>query len=414
MLNNLTENKERKADVRIRITLLLSQIITTIVVCIGIYAVSVFTDRIEYAAERKLMSDLALGEQIIDLSYPGPWQLVNGHLYKGMTLMEERHEILDQIGELTGDTVTVFRGATRVSTNVTQENIRLINTQVYDEVKKVVLINGETYQGSAIVVGTKNYTAYKPIKNNNGEIIGIWYMGVPATPYEKIISEFRNKMILYSTLGILMAFLLILFLSNTLYKPSERFAAKVEITRGDAPAYTKPAMVQDELDQLSFMLNDIKEKNSNLISKAGISFTANDTGQIIQRFGIKSQEIMPIVDLITNIARQTTFLAWSATIEASEAGEKGRRFTGVIEQVRQLAEESDYAAKQIAEIINELQNEVNKAVKMSADSAVSSNAKGVNELTVEQIAEIEVINTSIDGLNRIIEALEDAIDRFKV
>ena len=79
MLNNLTENKERKADVRIRITLLLSLIITTIVVCIGIYAVSVFTDRIEYAAERKLMSDLALGEQIIDLSYPGPWQLVNGH-----------------------------------------------------------------------------------------------------------------------------------------------------------------------------------------------------------------------------------------------------------------------------------------------------------------------------------------------
>lgn len=413
MLNNLTENKERKADVRIRVTLLLSLIITTIVVCIGIYAVSVFTDRIEYAAERKLMSDLALGEQIIDLSYPGPWQLVNGHLYKGMTLMEERHEILDQIGELTGDTVTVFRGDTRVSTNVTQENIRLINTQVYDEVKKAVLINGETYQGRAIVVGAKNYTAYKPIKNNNGEIIGIWYMGVPATPYEKIISEFRNKMILYSALGILLAFLLILFLSNTLYKPSERIA-KIEITSGDAPAYTKPAMVQAELDQLSFMLNDIKELTSNLINKAGINFTANDTGQIIQRLGIKSQEIMPIVDLITNIARQTTFLAWSATIEASEAGEKGRRFTGVIEQVRQLAEESDYAAKQIAEIINELQNEVNKALKISADSAVTSNAKDFNELTAEQITEIEVINTTIDRLNQIIEAIEDAIVRFNV
>jgi len=415
MLIYLTERKERDADVRIRITVLLSLIITAIIVIIAMFAVKAFTDRIEEAVELKLISDLALGEQVMDLNYPGPWQLVNGHLYKGMILMEERHEMLDQLGELTGDTVTVFRGDTRVSTNVTQENIRLINTQVYDEVKKAVLLNGETYLGSAIVVGTKNFTAYKPIKNNSGEIIGIWYMGVPATPYEKIISDFRYKMILYSALGIFLALLLIIFLSNTLYKPAERRGAKVEFTGGDAPPYTKPAMLQHELDQLSFMLNDIKEKASNPNSRTGISFTAN-SGQIIQRLGIKSQEIMPIVDLITNIARQTTFLAWNANAEASGAGEKGRRLAGVIEQVRQLAEESDYAAKQIAEIISELQNEVNKAIKISAGNqqkAVNS-ANDTNELTAEQIAGIEEINALIDGLNQIIEALEEIIGRFKV
>ncbi|MDD3853767.1 MAG: cache domain-containing protein [Syntrophomonadaceae bacterium] len=415
MVIGLNGSKERELDVRIQITVLLSLIITAIIVSIGIYAVMVFTERIEHAAKQKLISDLTLGEQIMELNYPGPWHLVNGHLYKGMTLMEERHEMLDHIGQLTGDTVTVFRGDTRVSTNVTQENIRLINTQVYDEVKKAVLINGETYLGSAIVVGTKNFTAYKPIKNSSGKIIGIWYMGVPSTPYDKAVSEFRNNMIVYSALGIFLIILFTLLLVYLLYKPVFNNVEAFQTTGDDRLCPNSSIPMKDINDYLDAIVNVMKEKISKLNGDIGaISPRVHFYEQLIDELREKSQKIMPSVDLITNIARQTNFLAWDAANEASEVkNNQGKRFMVAADEMRKLAEESGYAAKQIGDLINELQNIIIEA----ATQAASGNPIApldINGEPADQMAGIEEINASIDGLNQIIEALEEAIGRFKI
>lgn len=57
---------------------------------------------------------------------------------------------------------------------------------------------GRTYVGEADVVGTVNQTAYEPIKNAAGEVIGIWYVGVPNSTYDLLAAGFRNNIVLFA------------------------------------------------------------------------------------------------------------------------------------------------------------------------------------------------------------------------
>ena len=90
--------------------------------------------------------------------------------------------------------------------------------------------------------------------------------------------------------------------------------------------------------------------------------TVNNSASVVTKLGERSKEIGQIVDTIAGIASQTNLLALNAAIEAARAGEQGRGFAVVAEEVRKLAEQSQDAAKRIAELIREIQGETNDAV----------------------------------------------------
>lgn len=139
------------------------------------------TTVIEKDALEKARSDLFMGMALMDAMYPGEWRVEEDKLYKGETLINNNHQLVDKIGQLTnGDTVTIFLGNTRVATNVILEDgKRAIGTQVSDEVARKVLDENQIYLGQADVVGNTYQTAYMPIHDSDGEVIGIWYVGAP-------------------------------------------------------------------------------------------------------------------------------------------------------------------------------------------------------------------------------------------
>lgn len=99
-----------------------------------------------------------------------------------------------------------------------------------------------------------------------------------------------------------------------------------------------------------------------------------ETSKRIKRLGESSQEIGEIIELISDITEQTNVLALNAAIQAASAGEAGRGFSVVAEEVQRLAERSGEATKQIGALVRTIQTDTQDAV-----SAMEKSTEGVVE-----------------------------------
>jgi twitching motility protein PilJ len=99
-----------------------------------------------------------------------------------------------------------------------------------------------------------------------------------------------------------------------------------------------------------------------------------ETSKRIKRLGESSQEIGEITELISDITEQTNVLALNAAIQAASAGEAGRGFSVVAEEVQRLAERSGEAAKQIGALVRTIQTDTHDAV-----AAMEKSTQGVVE-----------------------------------
>lgn len=126
--------------------------------------------------------------------------------------------------------------------------------------------------------------------------------------------------------------------------------------------------------------------------------SVQETSEIITNLGSLSTEISNILALITSISEQTNLLALNAAIEAARAGEQGKGFAVVADEVRKLAEESRLSADQIASMITEIQSETTKAIKsMQSGQEIVREGIGHSKSVSEAFTNIQSANEQVNS-----------------
>lgn len=125
-----------------------------------------------------------------------------------------------------------------------------------------------------------------------------------------------------------------------------------------------------------------------------IAFRVQESARTVESLGVRSDQIGQIIGTIEDIADQTNLLALNAAIEAARAGEQGRGFAVVADEVRALAERTTKATKEIGEMIKSIQHETKTAVQ-----AMGEGVEEVKQGTIEAERSGEALAAIMNQIN---------------
>jgi methyl-accepting chemotaxis protein len=141
-----------------------------------------------------------------------------------------------------------------------------------------------------------------------------------------------------------------------------------------------------------------------------ISETVAASAQLMSSLGIRSMQIGEIINVIKDIADQTNLLALNAAIEAARAGEQGRGFAVVADEVRKLAERTTKATAEIGDMINAVRDETKRAV--SAMEVGSEEVEKGVALATRAGEALGKIVESVNGLQALVQQIATATEEM--
>ncbi|MBN1177706.1 MAG: cache domain-containing protein [Anaerolineae bacterium] len=144
--------------------------------------------------------------------------------------------LVDQIRDVGGiDTVTIFFGDLRVSTNVmTEAGARAVGTRVSEAVREVVLEQGQHYVGRAYVVNEWLVTRYEPLRDHAGQVVGSLYVGSRASAFLGLMDAFNRRVLWIALIPGCLAGLIAVPIAGVITRPlAELVAAHQRLAQGD-------------------------------------------------------------------------------------------------------------------------------------------------------------------------------------
>lgn len=404
------------------------------------------------------------------------FEIADGKLLDNGVPLNDDYRVVDTVTELVGGTATIFQGDTRIATNVKKpDGSRAVGTKlkpgpIYDTVLK----QGKPYRGEAEILGVPYFTAYDPIFNPAGEVIGILYVGIKKAEFFNIVDGLLKRNIGFTVLVILISAIISYLFIRKLLQPLRQLdesMAALASGKGDLTQRLPVKNANDEIgvvavsfnrfmDGLHGIMRDllaqavqiarsaehfasiseqvssgaqrqtnsvstISSQVSHMTSNIGFVFQSTEEAESISRqaseyakqgekvvleasheingiadsvtrlaetvtgLGQRSDDISGILQVIKDIADQTNLLALNAAIEAARAGEQGRGFAVVADEVRKLAERTTKATQEIGVMIESIQSETRNAV-VNMEKGITQVRQGV-----------QLANQAADSLSRI-------------
>lgn len=270
-----------------------SLVLVVVCVCLGFLGYRTANVGFGEILESKAAADLSQMQALLDFKYPGDWSVKDGKLYKGTQLMNDNERAVDWLAGLSKNNVTLFAGDLRVATTYQSNGKRATGTKASEEVIAQVVKGGNPYYGEAEVLGQKYFSAYEPLKNQNGETIGMAYVGIPAEKVVELRSSYLHSMIGLAILVLVVVGVIVTYLVAIKLKALEKLNDMLnELADGNFTVQDLSVDGSDELAELAhhanLMKNRMREVNKKIAGTVGKSADSMTKSSEVLRSSISS------------------------------------------------------------------------------------------------------------------------------
>lgn len=317
----------------------------------------------------------------------------------GQTTLNLETNIVDRFTDSNGGVATIFvmrgRDLVRIATSLKKpDGSRVVGTMLDSTgAAYAKLHKGEVFSGVAQLFGKTYMTRYEPLKSPQGQTIGALFVGhelVPDYDYgdeilalaqgiNKVSTEFATFIS-----GLTRASEAVSDAATELAVNTAKVADSSR-RQSEAAATTAAAVEQVNLsinhvaehasstEAKSIKTNALSENGEQIVADASqeiarVSDSVKNVSEVIAALAAHSKEIGEIVQVIQKVADQTNLLALNAAIEAARAGEQGRGFAVVADEVRKLAENTGKATLRISNMIENITQQIDIAMTSMNES----------------------------------------------
>jgi methyl-accepting chemotaxis protein len=326
------------------------------------------------------------------------------------------HRIVDRATSYVGGNATLFvyddasQQFVRRTTNVKKENgDRAVGTQLAaDHPGQAMLRRGQAYKGPAILFGRRFYTAYQPVFDEAGKVIGIVYVGIPTAQFDRVLSQALWAMAIAAAIAALLVLGMTMLIVRRVTRPLKTVTeALTVLAEGRTDVEVRHSDRRDEIGAIARTIDVFKnnrlerrqlEAERISAEKLAVENRKAELNRFVEDFRAK---VGGIIERVLNSSGQFERDAQKLTATAHSTAEMSGQSAGVSRQASEHVRNAATALNELSQSIVEISRRVQGSNGVAADAVKQADA------TDERMAELSAAGDRIGDVVKLITSIAE-------